>query len=74
MRARQIDKFDDFVVGFEKTDVFLDRYAGVVANALFESGQAIEKRALARIGIADNRYARLNALRYGYLIGGNTYF
>ena len=74
MRARQVDKFDDFVIGLEQADVFLDRDARVVANTLLEPGQTIEERALAGIGIADNRYARVDALRYGYLTGGNADF
>ena len=74
MGARQVDEFDDLVVGFQQTDVFLDGDARVVANTLLEPGQAIEERALTGIGIAENRYARIDALRYGYLIGGNADF
>lgn len=74
MRAGQVYKFDNFVVGLEQTAMFLDGHAWVVADALLQAGQAIEERALARIRIADNRYVRIDALRYGYLIGGNANF
>jgi len=74
MRPRQVYKFDHFVIGLEQTDVFLDGDARVVANTLLESGQTIKERALTGIGIANNRYARIDALRYGYLIGGNADF
>ena len=74
MRTWQVDEFDGFVFRLEQTDVALDRNARVVANVLLEPGQAIEQRAFARIGISNNRYARINALCYGYLIGGDADF
>jgi len=74
MRTRQVDEFHGFVFRLEQADVALDRNARVIANMLLEPGKAIEQCAFARIGITDNRDARVNALRYGYLIGGDANF
>ena len=57
MRTRQIDELDRAVISLERTDVFFDRDARVVAGLLSQAGQAIEKGALARIRIADDRDA-----------------
>ena len=74
MCAWKIDELCLRALSFQDSDVALDGDARVIANALFETGQAIEQCALAGIGITDNRDARVDALRYGYLIDGNTSF
>ena len=57
MRARQVDELNDLVVNFEQSNMALDSYAGIVANALPQAGQTIEKCALARIRATDDRDA-----------------
>jgi hypothetical protein len=58
----------------QETHVPLHGNARVVADSLFEAGQAVEQSAFAGIGIADNRNRRVCALRYGYLTGRDTDF
>ena len=74
MRARQIDEFDRRALSLESSDMPLDGHARVIADALLEPGQAIEQCTFARIRIANNRDARVGALRYGYFIDGNAGF
>jgi hypothetical protein len=74
MRPGKIDKLRRRICGFQETDMTLDSYAWIVANALFESGETIKKRALAGIGITDYHDARIRAFGYGYLIGRDADF
>ena len=66
VRARQVDEFDGLaVIRLQRADVFLDRDARIVADALPQARQAIKECAFARIGTTDNRDAggRLAGLR-----------
>ena len=57
VRAGQVNEFERALPDLQGADMTLDRNARVVANALPQPGQPIEERALARIGITDNRNA-----------------
>ena len=59
VRAGQVDQFDrPPVVEHQPPDLPLDRDAGIIADLLARTGQRIEQRALAGIGIADQRNQR----------------
>ena len=59
VRAGQIDQLDQPPVAQRgAAGMSLHRHAGVIADLLPRAGQRIEQRALARIGIADQRHQR----------------
>ena len=53
VRARQIDEFEAVAGVRQLADFFLDRDAGIIADALTDAGQGTEQRRLARVGVAD---------------------
>ena len=72
--AWQVDKFDGTVLGFEQTHVTFDGYAWVIADALAQPGQSIEKGALAGVWATDNRNAGVGLPASGNVVYGNASF
>jgi len=59
VRAWEVDDFDRSAIGEDETSGFpLDRDAGVVADLLASTGQRVEQRTLAGIGVAGDRDER----------------
>ena len=63
--ARQVDEFYRLVVRLQRANVFLDRDARVIADALPQAGKAIKECAFAGIGTTDNRDAGGRSPAYG---------
>jgi len=55
-------------------DVSFDGYARIIADALLETGQAIEQGAFAGIGVTNDSNAGLCGPSYCYLIGRDSDF
>lgn len=55
--AGKVNQLDNLIINLEQANVTFDGHARIVTNALPQTGQAIEKRALSRIRTADNRDA-----------------
>ena len=74
MRARQVNQFDRYVIHTNRADVAFNSDARVITDALPQSRQSIEYRALATVGIADHRYAGSGLPAYGNLAYGDSGF
>ena len=62
------------VIDFENTDMLLDSDTRIVTDPLLQARQAIKQRALARIGITNNRDAGVQAPGNVDFTGGDTNF
>ena len=74
MRARKIYQLGLGFAPTQNADVAFDSDSGIVADALLESGQAIEQCALAAIRVTDNGDGGLNTPSNCYLVDRNTNF
>ena len=74
MGSRQVNEFGGLVTYFERANMTLNRDTRVVADALPETGQPVEQRALAGVGSTYHCDTGISTPTYRYLTGRYAYF